>query len=151
MTIQPPVTAQKLSTLSRIRIKVRKLTASSSEARLSTDEIDNYINTFYLFDMPESIRLFNLREEYNFYTDPNVDAYPFPRNEFFNIYQPVYIAGYQSFYTQSREQFFRIYPQLEFEEDVGSGNGVTTTFSFRLINNPVLRAYQYAERRQGSR
>jgi hypothetical protein len=137
-------TAQQLSTLSRIRTKVRRLTASPSESQLKTSEIDNYINTFYLFDVPESIRLFNLRDEFDFYTDPNVDAYPFPRNEFFNIYQPIYIAGYQSFYTQSREQFFRIYPQLEFDQDVARGDGVTTIFSFILNNRPVLRGYTYA-------
>lgn len=132
-----------LSTLQRIRQKVRRLTASPSQNQITDNEIDDYLNSFIVFDFPESVRLFNLREEYDFYTDPNVDAYNFPRNDFFNIYQPVYIAGYQSFYTQSREQFFRIYPQLEFSQDVATGDGVAATFSFQLNNFPVMRAYQY--------
>ena len=142
MTVQLQ-TATELSTLDRIRIKVRRLTASPSQSQLVDAEIDNNVNTFYLFDVPESIRVMNLREEFDFYTDPNVDVYPFPRNSFFNIYQPIYIAGYQSFYTQSREQFFRIYPQLEFDEDVGTGDGMTAEFSFTLNNTPVLRGYTY--------
>ena len=140
MSLQTPTA---LSTLDRIRTKARRLTASPSPNQITDAEIDDYINTFYLFDMPESIRVMNLREEFDFYTDPNVDAYAFPRNDFFNIYQPIYIAGYQSFYTQSREQFFRIYPQLEFDEDVATGDGATTTFSFTLNNTPVLRGYTY--------
>lgn len=137
-------TATALSTLERIITKVRRLTASPSDAQLASSEIDNQINTFYLFDMPESIRVMNLREEFDFYTDPNVDVYPFPRNEFFNIYQPIYIAGYQSFYTQSREQFFRIYPQLEFDQDVATGDGIFTIVpTFTLTNTPVLRGYRY--------
>ncbi len=138
------ISSTQLSTLDRIRTKIRRLTASPSQTQITDAEIDDQINTFYLFDVPESIRVLNLRDEFNFYTDPTVDAYIFPRNKFVNVYQPIYIAGYQSFYTQSREQFFRIYPQLEFEQDVGSGDGSTTTFSFQLNNAPVLRAYEYS-------
>ena len=89
MSLQTPTA---LSTLDRIRTKARRLTASPSQSQITDAEIDDYINSFYMFDMPESIRVMNLREEFNFYTDPNVDAYPFPRNDFFNVYQPIYIA-----------------------------------------------------------
>jgi len=132
-----------LSTLERIRTKVRRLTASPSANQLSDSEIDDQVNNFYFFDLPEELRLWNLREEYNFYTDPNVDAYPFPRNHYINMYQPIYIAGYQSFFSQEREQFFRIYPQLEFSEDVATGDGVTTAYTFTVSNTPVMRGYQY--------
>jgi len=135
--------ATSLSTLTRIRNKVRRLTASPSELQLATTEIDDQVNTFILFDMPEQLRLFNLREEYEFYTDPNVEAYAFPRNDYINVYQPIYMAGYQGFYTQSREQFYRIYPQLQFEENVATGDGVTNSFNLQLSNFPVLRGYTY--------
>lgn len=132
-----------LSTLARIRTKVRRLTASPSQNQIADTEIDDYVNTFYLFDMPELIKLINLRSTYEFYTDPNVDVYAFPRNTYTNIFQPVYIAGYQSFFTQSREQFFRIYPQLEFEQTVATGDGATNSFTFTLSNVPVMRGFTY--------
>ncbi|HDZ26491.1 hypothetical protein LCGC14_0456580 [marine sediment metagenome] len=135
--------ATSLSTLIRIRRKVRRLTASPSPTQITDNDIDDYVNTFFLFDMPELIRLFNLRDIYEFYTDPDVEAYAFPRNEFIDISQPIYIAGDQSFYTQSREQFYRIYPQPEFEQDVGTGDGVTNDFTFNLSNPPVLRGFTY--------
>jgi hypothetical protein len=132
-----------LSTLTRIQTKTRRLTASPSQNQLSDSELNDYINTFYLFDFPENIRLFNLRDTYEFYTDPYVDVYPFPRNTYTNIYQPLYIGGYQSFFTQSREQYFRIYPQLDYSETVGTGDGTTNSFSFTLSNFPVIRGFKY--------
>lgn len=135
--------ASSLSTREKIRQKVRRLTASQSPQRLSDSAIDDFINTFVLFDFPESVRLFNLRTEYEFYTDPNVDVYAFPRNLYYNIYEPIYIAGYESFYSQSREQFNCIYPQIEFIQRIATGDAVTNTFSGTLTNRPVFRGYQY--------
>lgn len=135
--------ATSLSTLARIRTKARRLTASPSQNQLSDSDLDDYINTFILFDMPELVRLWNLREEYEFYTDPNIDAYAFPRNEFINIFQPIYIGGYQSFYSQSREQFYRIYPQLEFNTTLTNGNGTAGPYNLQFANFPVLRGYTY--------
>lgn len=40
---------------------------------------------------------------------------------------------------ESREQFFRIYPQLEFSEDVATGNGTAGTYTFTLTNISVLK------------
>jgi hypothetical protein len=135
--------ATTLSTLTRIRTKVRRLTASPSQNQITDADLDDYVNTFFLFDMPELIRLFNLKDQYEFYTDPNVEAYAFPRNDFIDISQPIYMSGYQSFYTQSREQFYRIYPQLDFEQDVATGDGATNSFTFTLTNTPVLRGITY--------
>lgn len=135
--------ATSLSTLQATRLKVRRLTASPSQNQISDAQLDDYINTFIIFDMPELVRLWNLREEYEFYTDPYIDAYPFPRNEFINVFQPIYIGGYQSFFSQSREQFYRIYPSLEFITTMGVGDGTSGPYSFQFSNFPMLRAYTY--------
>jgi len=49
------------------------------------------------------------------------------------MHDPIYIAGYQSYFTQSREQFYGIYP---FTNSIQStqifGNGITQTFSGNL-------------------
>lgn len=136
-------TPSDLSTLSRIETKVRRLTASPSANQLSQQDIYDKVNTFYLFDVPENLRLWNLRSEYNFYTEPFVEAYNFPRNTFVNIYKPIYIAGYESFYSQDRLQFYRIYPHLQFEQDVATADGIETQFTFTVSNTPVLQGYQY--------
>jgi len=134
------------ATLSDIQTKVRRLTRSPSESQLSTSTLNDYINTFILYDFPEHLRLFNLRTTFTFYTQPYVDAYPtnltsidpsetiYPLQNFDNLYltvnPPVYIAGYQALYLESREQFYGIYPKLNFISSIGvTGDGVTTTFS----------------------
>lgn len=134
------------ATLADIQTKVRRLTRSPSESQLSTTELNNYINTFVLYDFPEHLRLFNLHTTFTWITQPYVDTYAtnlttvdpaeviYPLQNFDNLYinvnPPVYIAGYQALYLQSREKFFGIYPQLNFINSIGVyGDGVTDTFT----------------------
>ena len=151
MPIAPPD-----STLNAIIIKVRRLTRTLSENQLSTTEIENYINTFLVYDFPEHLRTFKLRQQFSFWCNPyqdvyNTDEFSFgdsisnptvlnnPLYNFQNIYltihPPVYIAGYNSLYTQSREQFFGIYPFVNSIASIGPvGDGVETSF-FGVINS----------------
>lgn len=143
MPINPPTT-----TLAAIQTKVRRLTRSPSTAQLSDDDLNNYINTFVVYDFPEHLRMFNLRTTFNFWCNPYQDVYPTDilsfggasnaqqndlynfQNIYISIHDPVYIAGYQSFYTQSPEQFFGIYPQTNNIQSIGPvGDGVTTQFT----------------------
>lgn len=136
------------STLAAIRTKVRRLTRSPSESQITTSEIDEYINTFVLYDFPEHLRLFTLRKTLTFYTKPNVDTYETnalsldPLEDFKDTYitthEPVYVSGYQALFCQSREKFFAMYPFTSTEENVGTGDGGTVLFSGTLSAIPVL-------------
>ena len=130
-----------LSTLDMIRKKVRRLTRSLSENQLSTSDLDEYINTFVLYDFPESLRLFNLKTTLDFYTQPFVDTYSTNttdttnplynfKNKYTTVNPPVYIAGTQALFCESRDQFYGIYPLVNSIASIGlEGDGVTTTFS----------------------
>lgn len=145
MAIAPPD-----STLAAIQTKVRRLTRSPSEAQLSDADLNNYINTFVVYDFPEHLRTFQLRQPFSFVCNPYQDVYPTDtlsfgnppaanatlndlwnfQNLYLTIHDPLYIAGYQQFYTQSREQFFAIYPMVNSIIATGFvGDGVTQTFS----------------------
>ena len=143
MPIVPPTT-----TLQSIQTKVRRLTRSPSENQLTDTDLQNYINTFVVYDFPEHLRMFILHVPFSFWCNPYQDVYPTdilsyggaanasknPLYDFQNLYlsinDPVYIAGYQSYYTQSREQFFGIYPLTNSISTIGiTGNAVNTTFS----------------------
>jgi hypothetical protein len=119
MAITPDST---YSTLANIRTKVRRITRSPSESQLTTDQLDNYINTFILYDFPEHLRLFSLRTTLTFYTQPGVDVYDTNttvvtdplynfQNKYIAVHPPVFIAGIQCFYTQWRDVFYGYYPQ----------------------------------------
>ena len=56
---------------------------------------------------------------------------------------PVYIGGYQSYMTQSRENFYRVNPQLKFlQQSVAVGSGVPGPYSFTLMNTPILQGFK---------
>lgn len=141
-----------VSTLAAIRTKVRRLTRSPSPAQLDDTDIDQYINTFVVYDFPQHLRLFDLRTTLTFYTKPFIDVYETNttdptdplydfKNRYISIHQPCYIAGYQQLFSQSREQFFGIYPMVNSIASIGSvGDGITTTFIGTLqYGTPVLQ------------
>ena len=130
------------SSLSDIRTKVRRITGRPSPAQISDAELDNYINTYYRFDFPQNLKLETLRYNYQFTTTPNVAVYDFDRNSYLNNMPPVYIAGYQSYMTQSRSNFFRVSPQLQFlQQSIDTGDG-GTTYSGTLTSLPVLPGFK---------
>jgi hypothetical protein len=140
MPINPPG-----SSLAKIQIKVRRLTRSPSAAQLSEDDLNEYINTFVVYDFPEHLRMFNLRTTFTFICNSFQDEYPTDeasfggnttnqlynfQNIYLSVHDPIYIAGYQSFYTQSREQLFGIYPKVNNIASIGpTGDGSTVQFS----------------------
>ncbi len=110
------------STLQNIRTKVRRLTRTPSTSQISNDQLDQYINTFILYDFPEHLRLFSLRTLLTFYTQPGVDVYDTNttvqtdplynfKNKYVAVHPPLFIAGIQCFYTQWRDVFYGMWPQ----------------------------------------
>ncbi len=153
------------STLAAIRTKVRRLTGRPSSQQISDSQIDDYVNTFYQYDFPEHLRVFSNKGTFKFMTTENVDTYnmltPDPNNPsfndlivdfdgephqaqdiYYNLEPPVFIAGYQSFYSQNREQFFRTYPALGDLGEIDSsikGNGTVGPYDFTFTHFPFLQ------------
>lgn len=125
--------------LQAIRLKVRRITKSPSQQQLSDAEIDEYVNTFLLYSFPEELRLQTLRTNYVFYTDPYIDTYNFDVDNFVSVEPPVYVGGYECWYTMSQTEMYRIYPKVAFVTQVATGDGVTTAYTFTLSATPVLR------------
>ena len=128
-----------VSTLAAIRDKVRKVTARPSTTQISDTEIDFYINTFYIYDLPEELRLFTLKTNYVFTTAPNTPVYDFPIETYTSVEQPIYVAGYQQVYHQDQFGFYSIWPKINFQETVGTGDGTTSPTLSDLANTPVLQ------------
>ncbi len=132
------------ATLADIETKVRRLTRSPSTAQLSQADLDNYINTFILYDFPEQLRTFNLNKPFSFYTNPGQDVYDTNilafagainnilynfQNLYLTVHPPVYIAGFPAFYSQSRNEFFNVYPIINSISSIGvTGNGTAGPF-----------------------
>lgn len=128
------------SSLSTIQQKVRRLTRSPSISQLTDADLNQYINTFVLYDFPEHLRLFNLLTTFEFFTQPYVDTYSFSNNpasvlydfenQYISVNPPIFIAGFQAQFIESRDKFFAMYPMINNIASIGpTGNGTTTTFT----------------------
>lgn len=140
------------STLQAIRVKVRRLTRTPSANQLSDADLDQYINTFVLYDIPEHLRLFALRDTFTFYTNPFQDVYPTDntilpvinplfdfKNKYITVHEPIYIAGFRVYFSQNRDQFFNWYPFINAQQQIGTGNGIITTFTGTIPSAPLLQ------------
>jgi len=136
------------STLQNIYTKVRRLTRSPSTDQLSDNDLNDYINNFVLYDLPEHLRLFNIRKVIEFWTQANVGVlstvnlpitdplYDF-KNKYITIHEPVYVAGFRRYFTQSREQFYGIYPQIESIQQFAVGTGGDSVYTGFVSGFPV--------------
>jgi hypothetical protein len=123
------------NTLTDIITKVRRITGRPSTAQISDVEIIKYVNTFYVYDMPEHLKFISLRYNYEFLTKANIPTYDLPTDVYLTAMPPVFIAGYQTYMTQSRQNFFRINPELNFEQNtVYTGNGTAGPYTGAFLN-----------------
>jgi hypothetical protein len=134
------------STVTNIRTKVRRLTASKSTLQLSNDDLDEYINTAYVQDMPADIKSWLFKEVVEVYTAPNVDKYvlagTLAANEsadtFESIREPIYVDGRRARFYKDRGQFYNDFPRTASLDTSLTGDGATTAFSLN-VGAPILQ------------
>lgn len=142
--------------LAGIRTKIRRLTKSPTTTQISDVQIDEYINAFYLFDLPESLQDFKQTTVLKFFTAPNVDIYNLSvlpvmteagtlitdvLNNYITFAPPVYIAGYQSKYYESREEFYRYFPQVNTQQKIATASAAIGAGPYAgiITNIPIVR------------
>jgi hypothetical protein len=123
-----------------IRNKVRKLTGRNSPTQLTDAEIDDYINQYYIFEIPESLKFLKLKDVYTFTTDPHIDTYAAPSNLLVYYAPPVTCAGIRIDYFNNNETFYTRWPKRNFVEIVGTGNGTPGPYVGNISNVPFLRS-----------
>ena len=158
------------SSLADIKTKVRKLTYSPSLNELSDLDLENYINTFYVFDFPRELRTLDKRVNINILLNSYQQTYQmsdflvsvngvnlvYPnitnlQDWMTSIYNPVYVNGQQVQYTQSQSEFYNYYPKFNATDIIGTGTGAPviigtyTTQNFPLIPGTVNVTAQQAD------
>lgn len=126
--------AQADTTYTSIEKKVRRLTASASEAALSSVDIQTAVNLFYNTDFPYAIKIDQQRSVYKFLTIPNVDRYPVDVNNLQGFRAPVYFEGIQGNFFKNRNQLYNLYPRFptQFQKGAGLGGSISNA----LQTNP---------------
>jgi hypothetical protein len=130
------------NTLQDIRTKIRRITARSSQDQISDAEIDRYINTYYLYDLPESLRLLKLKDIFTFTTQPNIEVYPFDSVNYVTCEGPAYVGGQQIQYMQDIDLFYREWPKINFLQQVGTASTALGAgpYSGVITGTPFLRS-----------
>lgn len=126
-----------MTTLARIRTKVRRLTGSPSPTQLTNAQIDENVNDFYQFDFPEHLRVTQLNEKFDFLLAPGRDLYELPENYAINNGSPIYIDGQLARYTEDQTEFYNWWPRNTQTGEVATGTG-SATYNYTLSSTPIL-------------
>ena len=144
------VALRDLTTLEAIKIKVRRLAGRPSANKITDLQLTEYINTFYLYDMPQIIRIAAQEKTFSFITIANQATYPISEiktaipdetalNIYINFKPPVYIAGRRSRWFQDRENFFVNWPPIAQIESSLEGNGTNGPYNLTFAASPILQ------------
>lgn len=119
------------STVNFMRRKVRRLTASSGESTLTTNDIDQYLNNVILNDFPYAIKIDQMRSVYTFFTRPYIDRYPLDVNFNQGVRAPVYVEGILGSLFKDRAQFYNLWPRFPTKFQIG-GDSAIQTYTFTI-------------------
>lgn len=124
-----------MTTLQVIRDKVRRLVAEDTQ-QLTDADIDFYINTYYLNDFPQQLRLIKQQINYELPLFPGQGTYAVPWDSYTSFSGPAYVAGYPIFFSQSQQQFYQMFPEFQ-QQAYLTGDGTvgpyTTSLQFPQI------------------
>lgn len=124
-------------TLAEIRQKVRNITGTPSTDQLTNSDINDYINNYYVFTMPQELKVQIEINFLDFKVTPGVDVYSFPAG-YFTDSPGAYADGFPLVFYQDPDIFYQDWPQQYATDDIATGNGVTASFSGGLQNPPII-------------
>ena len=126
-------------TLDDIITKVRRITARQSADDISDMEIVRYLNTFYVYDFPEHLRLESLKTTYQFLTRVGIPVYDFPTELYLTNQAPVLIGGYSVNYVQNRSNFISLIQSVQYiQSAVWTGNGTVGPYTAQTLTYTQL-------------
>lgn len=123
--------------LSDIRTKVRAITGRPSLDQISDDELNTYINNYYVFTMPFELKEQITDQFLTFKTEPGVDVYSFPGG-YFTDSPGAYSDGFPMVFYQDADVFYQDWPIQYAVDNIATGDGVTNAFSGGLQNPPLI-------------
>lgn len=130
-----------IATLADIITKIRKLTGSGNDFQLTDDMIKDYINSFYLYDLPAEFRSLKLRDKYTFNTIQGIDTYAFNSEAYTTVDMPCYCAKREIKLFQDPWSFYGVNFNWQLQNNLPqSGNGSVGPYTGILQGAPILRS-----------
>jgi hypothetical protein len=127
--------------------KIREVSASGNSLQVTDSKIIKYINSYYLYDLPNDLRNIKLKDVYSFNTIQGVDTYPFDFDHWSTVEGPAYCGKIQIVLFQDKASFYsyNFSSQQLFTFDYGDGgpgpySGSTQVYPVvkSVNNNPMV-------------
>lgn len=127
-------------TLQDIIIKARNLAAANNNDQYPDTTIIKYLNSFYLYDVPQDLRVLKLKDMYVFNTIQGIDTYPFNYINWSTVQPPAYSAKQQMAFYQDPAMFFGNSYNLQQIIQLTTGDGGMGPYA-GTVAGPMLRSY----------
>lgn len=121
--------------------KIREVSASGNSLQVTDEKIIKYINSYYLYDLPNDLRNIKLKDVYTFNTIQGVDVYPFDFDHWSTVQGPAYCGKIQIVLFQDKTNFYAYNFASQQIYTFDSGDGTTGPYSGTTLVNPVVRSY----------
>jgi hypothetical protein len=134
--------------LTDIILYVRRILKQPNPEDISDVTIGDYLNRFYIYDVPARIQLFDMKTQFSLELEPFIDQYNAPVTylpggavipTYSTYLTPAYVDGYQIVMQQSHDQWMKLFPNRFLNQYQQNGTNVTGPYSFTMSNVPVVR------------
>lgn len=102
------------------------------------DVLDDYINKYYQFVLPDDMKPFRLLVDYKFNTLRNQVNYSFDLNTYVSLEPGYFCNGNQLLFYQDQTIWIREYQYQYNQVQASSGDGVTVNFTGTLGSAPLV-------------
>lgn len=109
--------------------KVREVSASGNSLQVTDQKIIKYINSYYLYDFPDDLRILKLKDVYTFNTKTGIDTYPFNYDSWSTVEAPAYCDKVQITLFQDKQSFYSYNFNTQMLETFATGNGTAGSVS----------------------
>ena len=123
--------------LQDIMEKIREVSASGNSNQVLDQKIIKYINSFYLYDLPNEFRNLKLEDVYTFNTIQNVDTYPFDFDHWETVQAPAYCGKAPLILFQNKASFYNYNWSGQQLQSFAIGDGTTGPYTFTTQKYPI--------------
>lgn len=103
--------------------KIREVSASGNSQQVTDTKIIKYINSYYLYDFPDDLRILKLKDVYTFNTIQGIDTYPFNFDNWSTVEAPAYCDKVQITLFQDKASFYGYNFNTQQLETFATGDG----------------------------
>lgn len=120
--------------------KIREVSASGNSDQVTDQKIIKYINSYYLYDLPNDLRNIKLKDTYTFNTIQGVDTYPFDFDKWSTVQEPIYCGKQEISLFQDKQSFYRYNFNTQQLETFATGEGSEGPYTGLTQANPIIRS-----------